>query len=250
MKKKCLWLCMLVAITLLSANYARAQKDTTRWMLMNEYRVHDESVVQKNYPILRAWYLKADADIEVNRIAHTSESGRIYGLTFFKGPENFGTFMGTRVRLGDEFAAKEPAIVNENAKNANGPILRSTWIMRDSISTFEPGFKIENFDFRKLQFITVTADKTREFEAAVYKRLQIDAAHGIHYNSAVFKCVDGYPNNTYALFLPDKSMLDYYKNRDVRMSKRDAAKNDYGTLQKTLSDLGTVNRIDHLFRVK
>lgn len=137
--------------------------------------------------------------------------------------------MGRRVKSGDEFAAKEPAIVKENAKNANGPILQSTWNMRDSISTLEPGFKIENFDFRKPLLITVTADKIRE---------------------AVFKCVDGHPNNTNVVFLPEKSILDYYKNRDVRMSKRDAAKNDYGTLQKTISDLGTVNHIDHLFRVK
>src|ERR1700692_3691163 len=89
---------LLWAILLVAGNHAWAQKDTTTWMAMNEYRVHDKSIFQKNYPVVKAFWLKANAGIETDRIAHTSESGRIYGLVFFKGPENFGAFMGKRVK--------------------------------------------------------------------------------------------------------------------------------------------------------
>src|SRR5437879_4908360 len=104
MKKKHLCLCsFLVSIFLLTGNYARAQKDTTFWMTMLEYRVHDVSIFEKNYPTVRNWWLKEDAGIEYDRAAHTSESGRIYGLAFFKGSDNFGAFMAKRVKTNDAF---------------------------------------------------------------------------------------------------------------------------------------------------
>src|SRR5258708_38586991 len=124
MKKQYLLLCSLLLATLLMAgNRAWAQKDTTMWMTMLEYRVHDQSVFEKNYPTVKAFWLKADAGIEFGRAAHTSESGRIYGLAFFKGAENFGAFIGKRVKTNDEFNAKEPAISKQNMTNLNAPIL-------------------------------------------------------------------------------------------------------------------------------
>jgi hypothetical protein len=251
MKKQHLWLCSLLLLSfLLTSNYARAQKDTTFWMTVLEYRVHDESIFEKNYPTVRTWWLKADAGIEQDRSAHTSESGRIYSLAFFKGSDNFGAFMAKRVKTNDEFAAKEPVTSKENMKNINGPITRSIWMRLDSLSYYETNYKMANFDFRKMQLITVTADRTKEFEATVRKQMALDDTHGIKYNFVVFRCTDGYPSNTYMLVLPDKSIMDYYKNREARNTKRDQFKSEYDPLRKLIADMGAVNRIDHLHRVK
>jgi hypothetical protein len=251
MKKQHLWrFSFLVAVFFMTANYAWAQKDTTFWMTMLEYRVHDQSVFEKNYPTVRSWWLKADEGIEYDRAAHTSESGRIYGLVFFKGSDNFGAFMAKRVKLNDAFAKKEPAISKENTKNVNGPFTRSIWMRVDSLCNYEAGYKMENYDFRKIQFISVTADKIKEFEADVRKQNELDAAHGIKYNIIVFRCTDGYPSNTYMLALPDKSLLDYYNNREARRKIRDKAKNDYDAANKLAAEISSVVRIDHLNRVK
>jgi hypothetical protein len=251
MKKQHLLLRSLLFATLLFAgNHAWAQKDTTFWMTMLEYRVHDESIFQKNYPTVRSYWLKADAGIEYDRAAHTSESGRIYSLAFFKGSDNFGAFMAKRVKTNDAFAEKEPAISKENLKNINGPVTRSIWMRVDSLSVYEPNYKMENYDFRKIQMISVAADKIKEFEAAARKQKDLDAAHGVKYNFILFRCTDGYPSNTYFLALPDKSLMDYYKNREARKVKRDQAKSEYDAVNKLAGDIGAVVRIDHLTRVK
>jgi hypothetical protein len=250
MKKQQLFFCsLLLAVFLFTGNHASAQKDTTFWMTMLEYRVHDESIFQKNYPTVRSYWLKADAG-EFDRAAHTSESGRIYSLAFFKGSDNFGAFMAKRVKINDAFAEKEPAISKENLKNINGPVTRSIWMRMDSLSNYEPNYKMENYDFRKMQFISVAADKIKEFEAAARKLKELDAAHGIKYNFIVFRCTDGYPSNTYMLALPDKSLMDYYKNREARKAKRDQAKSEYDPINKLTGDIGAVLRIDHLTRIK
>ena len=250
MKKHSLWVCILVAITLFSSNYARAQKDTTFWMALLEYRVHDESIFEKNYPTVRSYWLKADAGAEYDRAAHTSESGRIYGMTFFKGSDAFGAFMAKRVKINEAFGKDNPATNKENLQNINGAITRSIWMRVDSLSNYEPNYKMENYDFRKIQLISVNADKVKEFEATLIKSAKLDGSHGIKYNFIVFRCTDGYPTNTYILALPDKSLMDYYKNREGRKSIRDKDKSSYDPLNKAISDLSLVIRIDHLKRVK
>jgi len=251
MKKQSLYLCALLLCTfLLAGKSALAQKDTTVWMTSLEYRVHDESVFEKNYPAVKTWWLKADADIEMGRIGQTSESGRIYSSTLFKGADNLGAFIGRRVKNQDKFNAENPAIAKENRENTNGPVTRSIWMRVDSITFQEAGYNRDNYAFRKIVFISVLADRVKDFEAGMRKQGLLDAGHGIKYNSIVFRCTDGYPANTYMLVLPDKSLLDYYKNREVRKAKRDQFKNEYDPLRKLASDITTIVRIDHLTSVK
>jgi hypothetical protein len=44
--------------------------------------------------------------------------------------------------------------------------------------------------------------------------------------------------------------MDYYKNREGRKSIRDKDKSSYGPLNKAISDMSLIIRIDHLTRVK
>jgi hypothetical protein len=251
MKKQFLYLFTLLLCTfLLAGKTALAQKDTSVWMTSLEYRVHDETIFEKNYPTVKAWWLKTDADIEFGRIAHTSESGRVYSSALFKGAENLGAFIGRRVKNQDQFNASNPVIAKENIANINGPVTRSIWIRVDSISYQEPGYNRDSYSFRKMVFISVLADRTKDFEAGMRKQAQLDASHGIKYNSIVFRCTDGYPANTYMIVLPDKSLLDYYKNREARKTKRDQFKSEYDPLRKLSNDITTVVRIDHLTMVK
>lgn len=251
MKKQSFYLCaLLLCAFLFAGKRALAQKDTTVWMTLLEYRVHDESIFEKNYPTVKAWWLKADADIEMGRIAHTSESGRIYGSALFKGADNLGAFIARRVKNQDKFNAENPAIAKENIANVVGPITRSIWIRVDSISYQEPGYNRDSYPFRKSVLISVLPDRIKDFEAGMRKQAQLDASHGIKYNSIVFRCTDGYPANTYMLVLPDKSLLDYYKNREARKMKRDQFKNEYDPLHRLANDISTVVRIDHMNMVK
>ena len=215
-----------------------------------EYRVHDESVFEKNYPTVKAWWLKTDADIEFGRLANTSESGRVYSVALFKGADNLGAFIARRVKNQDTFNAANPSIAKENIANINGPVMRSIWMRVDSISYQEPGYNRDSYPFRKMVFISVLPDRIKDFEAGMRKQSQLDASHGIKYNSIVFRCTDGYPANTYMLVLPDKSLMDYYKNREARKVKRDQFKNEYDPLHRLANDITTIMRIDHLTAVK
>ena len=251
MKKKPLYLCTLLLCTfLLAGKHAQAQKDTTVWMTMLEYRVHDESVFEKNYPTVKAWWLKTDADIELGRIGQTSESGRVYSSALFKGADHLGAFIARRVKNQDQFNAANPAIAKESRENINGPVTRSIWMRVDSITFQEPGYNRDSYPFRKAVLISVLADRVKDFEAGMRKQGLLDASHGIKYNSIVFRCTDGYPANTYLIVLPDKSLLDYYKNREARKAKRDQFNSEYAPLRRLASDITTVMRIDHLTSVK
>ena len=251
MKKKPLYLCTLLLCTfLLAGKHAHAQKDTTTWLTMLEYRVHDESVFEKNYPVVKAWWLKTDADIEMGRIGQTSESGRVYSAVLFKGADNLGAFIARRVKNNDQFNASHPAIAKENRENTNGPITRSIWIRVDSCTFQEPGYNRDNYSFRKVVYLSVLADRVKDFEAGMRKQGLLDASHGIKYNSIVFRCTDGYAANTYMVVLPDKSLLDYYKNRAARKEKRDQYKSEYAPLTRLANDITTVIRLDHLTSVK
>jgi len=251
MKKQPLYLCtLLLCIFLFAGKRALAQKDTTVWMTSLEYRVHDEGVYEKNYPTVKAWWLKADADIEMGRIAHTSESGRVYGSVLFKGSDNLGAYIARRVKNQDKFNAENPVVGKENRENINGSVMRSIWMRVDSITFQEPGYNRDNYPFRKLVMISVQADKVKDFEAGMRKQGLLDASHGIKYNSIVFRCTDGYPANTYMVVLPDKSLLDYYKNREARKAKRDQFKSEYDPLHRLANDITTIVRIDHLTSVK
>ena len=251
MKKKPLYLCALLLCTfLLAGKTALAQKDTTVWMTLLEYRVHDESVFEKNYPTVKAWWLKTDADIELGRIGQTSESGRVYSSALFKGADNLGAFVARRVKNNDQFNASHSAIAKENTANINGPVTRSIWMRVDSITSQEPGYNRDNYPFRKVVFISVLADRIKDFEAGMRKQAELDASHGIKYNSIVFRCTDGYPANTYMVVLPDKSLLDYHKNREARKAKREQFKSEYAPLHRLSNDITTTMRIDHLTSVK
>src|SRR5437868_11368967 len=165
MKKQSLYLCaLLLCAFLFAGKSALAQKDTTVWMTSLEYRVHDESIFEKNYPTIKAWWLKTDADIEFGRIAHTSESGRVYSSTLFKGADNLGAFIARRVKNNDQFNASHPAIAKENMANTNGPVMRAIWMRVDSISFQEPGYNKDNYPFRKIVFISVLEDRIKDYE--------------------------------------------------------------------------------------
>jgi hypothetical protein len=249
MKKQylCLRSLLLVAF-LMAGSKSWAQKDTTTWMSQVEYRVHDEGIFKKNFSDFRSYWRKADPG-EHSRIAYTSESGRIYSLAFFVGPDDMGSFMANWKRISDEFVKKYTALSNEESKNTNGAITRSIWVRENSMSRVIPGYKLEDFRFRKILIFTVNPDKIKEFEDAERKLAEMDEANGLIYTHVIFRCVEGYPSNTYLLLLPDKSLMDYYKHHEARNAKRVEKKSDYDPVNKAVSDLSLISRIDHLTEV-
>jgi hypothetical protein len=110
-------------------------------------------------------------------------------------------------------------------------------------------YKVEDYDFRKLDLFTVPVNKIEEFESLDAKRIEMDKAMGLKHNYIVFKAMYGYPVNTYLVFVPDRSKLDYYKHADERNAQRRKNK-DYVVLAKQLNQLRTSIRMDHLSRIQ
>ncbi len=235
-------------LTILFAFQMVAQTAEKTYFLLNESRVLDIDIYKKNYPAIRNWWLEATKGISYNFAAHTAESGRTYGMVFVRGDENLGKYVGQRVALSNKVAVALKAITDENTANRSQAIQRSIWEQVPSISVMDSDFKIENFDFRKIQIFTVPFDKIAEYEKLIEQSNAEDKAIGISYNYIMYKAVDGYPNNTYKMILPDKSRLDYYTHQDERNAKR-KGNMKLAALNKLASQLRTIIRFDHLNRV-
>lgn len=238
----------LSILTLLLAFQLVGQSTEKTYFLLNESKVLDTDIYKKNYPAIRRWWMEATKGISYNFAAHTAESGRTYGMVFVRGDENLGKYMGQRVALSNKVAVDLKAITDENTANRSQAIQRSIWEQVPGISVMVPDFKVENYDFRKIQLFTVPFDKIAEYEKIIEQSNQEDKAIGITYNYIMYKAVDGYPNNTYMMILPDKSRLDYYTHQDERNAKR-KGNTKLAALNKRASQLRTIIRFDHLNRV-
>lgn len=238
----------LCILTILLAFRLSAQTTEKTYFLLNESRVLDTDIYKKNYPAIRNWWMEATKGISYNFAAHTAESGRTYGMVFVRGDENLGKYIGQRVALSNKVAVALKAVTDENTANRSQAIQRSIWEQVPNISVMVPDFKVENYDFRKIQIFTVPFDKIAEYEKLIEQSNAEDKAIGISYNYIMYKAVDGYPNNTYMMILPDKSRLDYYTHQDDRNAKR-KGNTKLAALNKRASQLRTIIRFDHLNRV-
>ena len=238
----------LCILTILMAFRLSAQTTEKTYFLLNESRVLDTDIYKKNYPAIRNWWMEATKGISYNFAAHTAESGRTYGMVFVRGDENLGKYIGQRVALSNKVAIALKAVTDENTANRSQAIQRSIWEQVPNISVMVSDFKVENYDFRKIQIFTVPFDKIAEYEKLIEQSNAEDKAIGISYNYIMYKAVDGYPNNTYMMILPDKSRLDYYTHQDDRNAKR-KGNTKLAALNKRASQLRTIIRFDHLNRV-
>jgi hypothetical protein len=183
-----------------------------------------------------------------NRSAHTSESGRTYSMVFIKGDKNFGQYLGQRGELTAKIGVELKELAAQSTANQTQATTRSSWVQVKNISVIEPDFQLENYDFRKVVLFTVPFDKMNEYEGLIEKANAEDKAIGLKYNYIVYKAIDGYPNNTYMLILPDKSRLDYYTHQDERNAKR-KGNASLTEVNKKASQLRNTIRMDHLNRV-
>lgn len=238
----------LCILTILMAFRLSAQTTEKTYFLLNESRVLDTDIYKKNYPAIRNWWMEATKGISYNFAAHTAESGRTYGMVFVRGEENLGKYVGQRASLSNKVAVALKAVTDENTANRSQAIQRSIWEQVPNISVMVSDFKVENYDFRKIQIFTVPFDKIAEYEKLIEQSNAEDKAIGISYNYIMYKAVDGYPNNTYMMILPDKSRLDYYTHQDDRNAKR-KGNTKLAALNKRASQLRTIIRFDHLNRI-
>ena len=238
----------LSLMTLLFAFQLTAQSTEKTYFLMNESRVLDTDIYKKNYPAIRNWWVAATKGITYNFAAHTSESGRTYSMVFVKGDENLGKYISLRSSLSERAASDLKSITAENTANRSQAIQRSVWVQATNISVMVPDFKVENYDFRKVVLFTVPFDKMAEYDKLIEQAIAEDKANGISYNYIMYKAVDGYPNNTYMMILPDKSRLDYYTHQEERNANR-KGQTKLAELNKKASQLRTTIRMDHLSRV-
>jgi hypothetical protein len=225
-----------------------AQNTERTIMLLNELRVSDTDIYKKNYPRIYNWSMKASASMPVQRAAHVSESGLIYNCTFIKGDKNFGQYVATMNDMNIKIR-KELKEVKENSDMTTQAVLRSAWVQVEKLNIKQEAYKLEDYDFRRIEIFTVPSNKIEEFEALVEKRNKVDKAMDLRkYNYIVYKAIYGYPVNTYLVFVPEKSKLDFCKFQDERNAIRKNNK-EYVEIEKKRTQLKTTIRIDHLSRI-
>lgn len=224
-------------------------QDTERTiMLLGETKVSDTDIYKKNYPAIYNWSNTHSGKFIWQRGAHVSEAGFIYTLIFFKGDKNFGEFVATQNDRLIQIRKDLKEIVKENNDNTTLPLVRSAWVGMNKLSVLQPDFKIEDYDFRKMNIFTVPSNKTGEYESLLEKVNEADKASGIKYNVVIYKAEFGYPVNTYMALYQDKSRLDYYKHQDERNATRKINK-ERMEMTKKMSLLQTMIRVDHLDRI-
>jgi hypothetical protein len=240
MKKVILLLCLFIGLSSI------AQDATRHFFYLGESKVKDMDVFRKNFPVQDAFTRKMNEGIMNNRVAHTSETGSLYILSFIDGDENLGKYIGNRANTSNKFREANPKIAEEMSNNSDA-WRRSTWIRVNELQFLPADYKMENYNFRKIVMRTVPANEQEAFEKQEQKMHELGLKIGVKYLSVTFRAVDGYPSNTYMTILPDNNILDFYTHYADRQEKRKNSK-EFNDSMKT-GVKSNIIRIDHLSRV-
>ena len=223
-----------------------AQDATRHFFYLGESKVKDMDVFRKNFPVQDAFTRKMNEGIMNNRVAHISETGSLYILSFIDGDENLGKYIGNRANTSIKFREANPKIAEEMSNNTDA-WRRSTWIRVNELHFVPADYKMENYNFRKIVMRTVPANEQEAFEKQQLQQHELGLKIGVKYLSVTYRAVDGYPTNTYMTILPDNSILDFYTKYADRKEKRKNSK-EFNDSMKTGVKYNTI-RLDHLSRV-
>jgi hypothetical protein len=240
MKKVILLLSLFIGLSSI------AQDATRHFLYLGESKVKDMDVFRKNFPVQDAFTRKMNEGIMNNRVAHTSETGSLYILSFIDGDENLGKYIGNRANTSIKFREANPKIAEEMSNNTDA-WRRSTWIRVNELHFLPADYKMENYNFRKIVMRTVPANEQEAFEKQQLQQHELGLKIGVKYLSVTFRAVDGYPSNTYMTILPDNNILDFYTHYADRQQKRNNSK-EFNDSMKT-GVKSNITRIDHLSRV-
>ena len=241
MKKVILLLCLFIGLSSI------AQDATRHFFYMSESKVKDMDVFRKNFPVQDAFTRKMNEGVMKARVAHTSETGGLYILSFVDGDENVGKYIANRATNNNKFREANPKIAEEMSNNTDGGWRRSTWIRVNELQFLPADYKMENYNFRKIVMRTVPANEQEAFEKQQQKMHEIELKIGVKYLSTTWRATDGYPTNTYITILADNSILDFYTKYADRQEKRKNSK-EFNDSMKT-GVKSNIIRLDHLSRV-
>jgi len=241
MKKVILLLSLFIGLSSI------AQDATRHFFYLGESKVKDMDVFRKNFPVSDAFTRKMNEGVMKARVAHTSETGSLYILSFIDGDENLGKYIANRATNNDKFREANPKIAEENSNNTDGAWRRSTWIRVNELQFTPVDFKMENYNFRKIVMRTVPANEQEAFQKQMLQQHEIELKIGVKYLSSTWRATDGYPTNTYITILPDNSILDFYTHYADRQEKRKNSK-EFNDSMKT-GVKSNIIRLDHLSRV-
>jgi len=241
MKKVILLLSLFIGLSSI------AQDATRHFFYLGESKVKDMDVFRKNFPVQDAFTRKMNEGIMNNRVAHISETGSLYILSFIDGDENLGKYIANRATNNDKFREANPKIAEEMSNNTDGAWRRSTWIRVNALEFLPADFKMENYNFRKIIMRTVPANEQEAYEKEQLKLHEIELKIGIKFLSVTWKAIDGYSTNTYMTLIPDNSILDFYTHFTERQKIRKNSK-EYNDFNNT-TVITNINRIDHLWRI-
>jgi hypothetical protein len=224
-----------------------AQDATRHFFYMSESKVKDMDVFRKNFPVQDAFTRKMNEGVMKARVAHTSETGGLYILSFVDGDENVGKYIANRATNNNKFREANPQIAEDMSNNTDGGWRRSTWIRVNELQFLPADYKMENYNFRKIVMRTVPANEQEAFEKQQQKMHEIELKIGVKYLSTTWRATDGYPTNTYITILADNSILDFYTHFTERQKIRKNSK-EYNDFNNT-TVITNINRIDHLWRI-
>ena len=240
MKKVILLLSLFIGLSSI------AQDATRHFFYLGESKVKDMDIFRKVFPVQDAFTRKMNEGIMNNRVAHISETGSLYILSFIDGDENLGKYIGNRANTSIKFREANPKIAEEMSNNTDA-WRRSTWIRVNELHFLPADYKMENYNFRKIVMRTVPANEQEAFEKQQLQMHELELKIGVKYLSSTWRAVDGYPTNTYITILPDNSILDFYTKYADRQEKRKNSK-EFNDSMKTGVKYNII-RLDHLSRV-
>ncbi len=222
-------------------------QDIPTYVAMSEIKYKDSELYKKHYPAIR----KVNNEVfpAKNREAFVAESGKVISLTWIDGDNELGRYVALRQESIAKIRKAIPQAISELEDATLVPNKRSTWLIKRNMSHTEPGFKTSDYSFRRVNYYSVPVNKINDFEAAIEKLTKLETDNGIVYNKVYFKCVEGYPGNTYALFLPEKSRAEAYKVMESRTAARKALRQKQPELYQLVESFRTILDFDHLERI-
>lgn len=217
------------------------------WEFVNlrQFRVKDVEAFQKFVKHAYPHFNKGKLAPAVDRLAATSESGRVYTATYFANLDQYNTYAKEWANEWALYSKSPGNLVQEFTSNLDTGIDEVLWKLNKEMTVRPEGFDPTKNPWRKLLFITIKPGKEEEYLATWLKIKEMHKTLGISYAIFVFTVSHGAPGNTLFVSIPAENALAHY-TATANRSKIVQGNPEFTALYKKLKSLASHVLIDQI----
>lgn len=234
-----------ITLYLLLLSPVTAMAQAWEYVNLRQYRVKDpdllKAFIKQAYPIFN----KSKRAPVVNRVAATSESGRIYAATYFATMDQFSAFVKEFNTDFEEYSKTAGSLAQNQLDNLEGGYDDVLWKLDKDMTYIPPTVDPAKLAWRKLHFVTVKQGMMADYIATRKRIIEIEKQIGVEQATYVLTAAYGAPSNMILVSGLAASAVDYYTSAAARQKIRDGNP-EILALRKKLTTLTSNTLVDQI----